>query len=405
MTPAESLAGFDDAHLRALAQDGQLRGGSPDPETLRYLEAAINELRELSAGVASAEGVASLAGDVQALGARIDHIAETTGATGLDSLAQRVNELTHALDTRVEQIGPLPSNIESLVKSLTDKLNHSDSGVARSGRLRAARTAASSGSPTRSRRPTSKFGDLGAIERGIQQLTLQVREAREDAIATAERVARTVAADMPRGERRRQRSGAISKRCTRTRPKATSARTKRSKPCTTRWSGWSSGSPRSRPACAAAGRTRRAPRTAQRAASRAKPRAGRAPAARAPEARCAQPPAPIPPHAAAPRRRAPDAVHARAAHRAAADRSRSSRRYAARARQRAARGRSPAERIAASEAALGPALGTVKRDGEVTGKANFIAAARRAAQAAANEGAWSKARAPRSTRTTRPRPA
>ena len=51
-----------------------------------------------------------------------------------------------------------------------------------------------------------------------------------------------------------------------------------------------------------------------------------------------------------------------------------------------ARGRTPAERIAASEAALGPALGTLKREGEVAGKANFIAAARRAAQAAANEG-------------------
>ena len=70
-----------------------------------------------------------------------------------------------------------------------------------------------------------------------------------------------------------------------------------------------------------------------------------------------------------------------------------------------ARGRTPAERIAASEAALGPALGTLKREGEVTGKANFIAAARRAAQAAANEGARSKARAPRSTRAKRPRPA
>jgi localization factor PodJL len=50
----------------------------------------------------------------------------------------------------------------------------------------------------------------------------------------------------------------------------------------------------------------------------------------------------------------------------------------------AGRGRSPAERIAASEAALAP----LKREGtpEITGKANFIAAARRAAQAAASEG-------------------
>src|SRR5262249_14301329 len=49
-----------------------------------------------------------------------------------------------------------------------------------------------------------------------------------------------------------------------------------------------------------------------------------------------------------------------------------------------ARARTPAERIAASEAALAP----LKREGgeQLTGKANFIAAARRAAQAAANEG-------------------
>ena len=36
-------------------------------------------------------------------------------------------KLTQALDTRVEQIGPLPQNIEALVQALSDKLNHSDS--------------------------------------------------------------------------------------------------------------------------------------------------------------------------------------------------------------------------------------------------------------------------------------
>src|SRR5256885_11460630 len=50
----------------------------------------------------------------------------------------------------------------------------------------------------------------------------------------------------------------------------------------------------------------------------------------------------------------------------------------------AGRGRSPAERIAASEAALAP----LKREAapDVTGRANFIAAARRAAQAASQGG-------------------
>jgi localization factor PodJL len=57
----------------------------------------------------------------------------------------------------------------------------------------------------------------------------------------------------------------------------------------------------------------------------------------------------------------------------------------------AGRPRSPGERIAASEAALAP----LKREPapEITGKANFIAAARRAAQAAASEGTRSKDRA------------
>ena len=70
----------------------------------------------------------------------------------------------------------------------------------------------------------------------------------------------------------------------------------------------------------------------------------------------------------------------------------------------AGRGRSPAERIAASEAALAP----MKREGaaEITGKANFIAAARRAAQAAANEGgAVEGPRAEEHTRTRKRRAA
>src|SRR5438552_10609390 len=194
MTPAEGLAGFN-ARISELADKiDSVAAAEPDPTTLRYLETAINELRVLSAGVASAEGVASLAGDVQALSARIDHIAERTGATGLDSLAQRVNELTQALDTRVEQIGPLPSNLESLVRTLTDKLNHSD-GFARDQAAFEHLERQIHGIAERIEVADQKFGDLSAIERGIQQLTMQVREAREESAATAERVARKVAAD------------------------------------------------------------------------------------------------------------------------------------------------------------------------------------------------------------------
>src|SRR5205823_1408292 len=113
-----------------------------------------------------------------------------------DSLALRVNELTQALDIRVEQIGPMPHNIEALVRTLTDKLNQSDTSE-RDQAAFAQLEQRIMGIAEKIEAADQKFGDLSSIEHGIQQLTLQVREAREEAVATAERVARAVAAEMP----------------------------------------------------------------------------------------------------------------------------------------------------------------------------------------------------------------
>ena len=380
MTPAEELAAFD-ARFSELSHkmDSVASGGSADPEMLRYLEAAITELRELSHGVASAEGVAALAGDVQALGARIDHIAETTGAAGLDSLAQRVHDLTHALDTRVEQMGPMPQHLATLVQSLTDKLNgagessHNDAAFEQLERriMSLADRIETAG---------ERSGDLSAIERGINQLTMQVREAREEAIATAERVARTVVSDMPRGDNDAFRRDLETLHTHQTESDQRTQDTLEAvhetlERLVDRLAGIEAG-------------VHTPPTHAAEPVHSDPLRATEPMAAREsiiPEMRSAEPPAApstqmVP---AAPARQATAFAHV----------------------QRtpidpdlpadtplepgigATRGRSPAERIAASEAALGPALGALKREGEVTGKANFIAAARRAAQAAANEGA------------------
>jgi len=379
MTPAEGLAGFDQRVSELSRKMDSFAGGTPDPETLRYLEAAIHELRELSSGVASAEGVASLAGEVQALATRIDHIAETTGATGLDSLARRVNELTQALDTKVADIGPLPQNLEVLVKNLTDKLDKSDSA----GHDQAAFAALErqiSGLASKIEEADHKFGDLSAIERGIQQLTLQVRDAREDAIATAERVARTIAADVAASapktgvevtaikhdlaslhqnqaesdQRTQDTLEAVHDTLERLVERLAMVETDIRDPHAT-------------PAFAA--EPPRMPVYAGEPAHDRDPLAyvpdlpatipqspplGRPPVPVTQIQRSERPP--IDPDLPADTPLEPGS---------------------------AGRGRSPAERIAASEAALGP----LKRDTpEVTGKANFIAAARRAAQAAANEG-------------------
>jgi localization factor PodJL len=374
MTPAEGLAGFN-ARISELADKiDHVAAAGPDPETLRYLEAAINELRELSAGVASAEGVAAIAGDVQALGARIDHIAQTSGTTGLDSLAERVSQLTQALDTRVTEIGPLPNNLESLVKTLSDKLDHADAG-SRDQIAFDQLERQIAGLAEKIDAADQRSGNLSAIERGIQQLTLQVRAAREDAATTAERVARTVAADLAS-----------------TLPHASVDVSALKQDLETLHASQSESEQRTHETLEAVHDTleRLVERLAMvetgvRADSRPSGERTQARTAHAtpfaampaliPEPATAMP-APMPP---APRPAPPM--------------------YAQRGERTpiapdlpadtplepgsAGRGRSAAERIAASEAALGP----LKREGgEVTGKANFIAAARRAAQAAASEG-------------------
>src|SRR4051794_19091994 len=391
MTPAESLAGFD-ARISELSRKmDSLPVGSPDPETLRYLEAAISELRELSAGVASAEGVASLAGDVQALAARIDHIAERTGATGLDSLSVRVNELTQALDSRVEQIGPMPQNLEALVQALSDKLNHSDSAAGDQAAFEHLERQILN-IADKLDAAEHKTGDLRGIERGIQQLTLQLREAREEAIATAERVARKVAADMADAA-----------------PAASADVSALKRDLESLHVNHAESEQRTHETLEAVHDT------LERLVERLATVETAAPAAQAYAAPQHDAPAPnhAPPQAYAPPVqplgptpmpvvRAPDPVAAPVSPQPAPSAPARATPFVHVQRTErppidpdlpadtplepgsAGRARSPAERIAASEAALAP----LKREpaAEVTGKANFIAAARRATQAAASEG-------------------
>ena len=116
------------AHRRALAQDGQPAGRQLDRSRRCCATSKPPSTSCASSPPASRRPKASprSRATCRRSSARIDHIADRTGSTGLDSLAARVGELTHALDTRVEQIGPMPSNLEALVQSLTDKLNGSD---------------------------------------------------------------------------------------------------------------------------------------------------------------------------------------------------------------------------------------------------------------------------------------
>jgi localization factor PodJL len=347
MTPAEGLGAFEQqVHALAAKLDGF--AGSVDVDAVHSLQSVIGEMRGFAEHVASAEGLAALRGDVHALADRIDRMAVATGAGTLESLSQRVEDLTRALDTRGTERVELPGNLESLVHALSAKLdrqpaaNHDQAGFDQLERqiMRLA---------DKIEVADQRFGNMGAIERGISQLMEQVQEARADAVTAAERVARSVASEGGAGAGAEVTTlkrdfaslqanqsethdtleavhDTLERLVERLAMVETDIRTDVPTPA------------------AARGHVALLPQTAAKPA---------APAVQVP--RRDRPP--IDPDLPADTPLEPGI---------------------------GVRARTPAERIAASEAAISP----MKREetSELTGKANFIAAARRAAQAAASEG-------------------
>ena len=122
LTPAESLVGFNEA-VAGLAHKIDMIVGQQDPATMQHLEYAINTLRDISTHVASNETVSQLAAEVQRLAQNVEHIAMASGGgDALAHLEQRIGALSEALAERSQSGGSVPPRLEALVNSLTDKI-------------------------------------------------------------------------------------------------------------------------------------------------------------------------------------------------------------------------------------------------------------------------------------------
>ena len=177
LTPAENLVGFNDA-VAALAHKIDLIVGQKDPATLGQLDHAITTLRDMASHVASNETVSSLATQVQALAEKVEQISLSAGASdALNSLEHRIAALSDALEQRAQSGGTVPPILESLVQSLSDKIeliqqsrgdniapgHLEDHIVALVKRLDAS---------------DSRLGHLEAVERGLADLLVNIEEMR-----------------------------------------------------------------------------------------------------------------------------------------------------------------------------------------------------------------------------------
>jgi len=385
LTPAENLVGFNEA-VNALSQKVDSILAKDDPSALQQLEAAIGGLRGVVSHVASNDTLTRVAEDVRALAGQIDGIANSA-ATGhavsalehrLDTLAaaltasseagqsaagqavsaieQRIDTLAAALTASSEAGQSVPRDLEKLLAGLIEKLEwvqltHTDHAALAHLEDRIATLV------QRFDASDARLGHLEAIERGLADLLVHIEELRGSAGALFAQPAANAferdVAEIKQRERRNQESleavqGTVEHVVDRLATLESGLRVDTRIPVSPEpAAAVAPASPSAAAEPVAAAEPQPAPPLAPEPAS-AEP-APRASTTRTPIDPTLPPDHPLEPGSAQNRSRP---------------------------------GTSAAERIAASEAAIGAAKPPIIPDAE---RPNFIAAARRAAQAAAWE--------------------
>jgi len=177
LKPAESLVGFDEA-VRALSQKVDMIVAKDDPAALQQLETAIGALRGIVSHVASNETLTKVAEDVRSLAGKVDTLASTAASgQNLSALENRIETLTNALTASTEAGTAVPHELEKLLTGLIEKLEwvqltHTDHAALAHLEDRIATLV------QRFDTSDARLGHLEAIERGIADLLVHIEQIR-----------------------------------------------------------------------------------------------------------------------------------------------------------------------------------------------------------------------------------
>jgi localization factor PodJL len=177
LTPAENLIGFDDA-VRSLSQKIDLIIDREDPAALQQLETAISALRGIVSHVASNDTLTKVAEDVRALAAKVDDFAnQAASGQAVSALESRIDTLANALNASAEAGHAVPRELEKLLSGLIEKLEwvqltHTDHAALGHLEDRIAQLI------KRLDASDARLGNLEAVERGLADLLVHINEAR-----------------------------------------------------------------------------------------------------------------------------------------------------------------------------------------------------------------------------------
>ncbi|MFY9834934.1 MAG: hypothetical protein WAK55_00415 [Xanthobacteraceae bacterium] len=202
-TTAESLVGFDES-IKALVQKVDLIIARQDPAALEQLETAIGALRGIVSHVASSDALNRVAEDVRVLAVKVDALANSAASgRAVSALECRIDTLASVLHAAAAPGHAPPRELEKLLSALIEKLDRgrfSQTDHAAFHRLEdriallIKRLDASD----------AQVGHLQSIERGLADLLVHLDRAHGEP-ALVEAIARDVA-EIKCGEQRTQDS-------------------------------------------------------------------------------------------------------------------------------------------------------------------------------------------------------
>jgi localization factor PodJL len=135
LTPAEQLAGYDEAIRNLTAKLDQILRANDDPSTIHQLESAIAALRAIVANVASNDALARLSQDVHVLSSKVDQLARADHhADSFAILEQRIAALATSIESREQRpvVHENSEHIENALRAMSDRLDRMPVGSSNS---------------------------------------------------------------------------------------------------------------------------------------------------------------------------------------------------------------------------------------------------------------------------------
>ncbi len=120
LTPAENLIGADETVRELSRKIDLIAFNSQDPAAMEQLEGAIVGLRGIATQVASDGALAKLTEEVRGLAGKVEQIASS--AALLSTLEHRISSMAQVLESRSQAGTGMPADLDAVVKGLADRL-------------------------------------------------------------------------------------------------------------------------------------------------------------------------------------------------------------------------------------------------------------------------------------------